>query len=314
MLTRHHHRLRRGALVATPIVLLAFFLVASRSTGDEPEASWSMIELVGVWSVLLGVVGFALVSLLILPDHDNDHIAAQLLRTGDGRELVARWLHRVSFYRNLGGLAGLILWVASWTNGLNTETILAFGTGGLVAGGIAAECRRFAPVETSNIASVEPRRIGTYLVARDERRAAGLAVVWLGIAVAGVVQGVGGAVLPLVAAALGILGIVRLTQRRVANRPRPNLEPELTRADDLVRELAITRGLAQPANAFAMTMLAPAFQLFSDDGGVWADTLSLIVWLTSVAWWAKNRRLGLDWLLDEPERFPEPRPMKEVAL
>ncbi len=250
-------------------------------------------------------MSYALASLLFLHDYQADVIAARLVAEGDGRELVARWLHRTRFYRNLFGLAGLIAWVSSWSNGANGSTLLAFGLGGILTGAVVAEVHRANRSIGPRTASLSPRRVDAYLVARDQRRSVALAMIWTALAGWTIVFRADRSALVLASVGLFTLGGVRLLQNRVASRPRSALTPELERADDLVRELAITRSLAQPANAFVCAMLLPALQMLHETSmGQLADVLGVAATVTALWWWAKNKRLGLDWLLDEPGDQP----------
>jgi hypothetical protein len=88
----------------------------------------------------------------------------------------------------------------------------------------------------------------------------------------------------------------------VATRARPALSPTLTRADDLVRELAICRGLARPATFLALALLARAAFALRPTLGLAGSLLGFAAWCYAFTLWWHNRRLGLDFLRDEMRR------------
>jgi hypothetical protein len=83
----------------------------------------------------------------------------------------------------------------------------------------------------------------------------------------------------------------------VATRPRPAVSADLTRADDLVRALAIGRGLARPATFFALAVVARAWLALEPALGGVGPTLGMAAWLYALGLWWRNRRLGLDRLV-----------------
>jgi len=311
MPSRPHSRIRPGLIAVIGAAFVSILFVVGTRSGDSSSSSLLGFAFL---AILTGLVLYSLALLLVLHDHEADELSVRLIRDPEGAELVARWLHRTRFYRNLGGLVGLILWVSSWNNGMNGSTVVAFGMGGILVGAIASELHRTRVASDPQTASLTPRRITNYLVTRDKRRTAVLVAIWLATAVASVFAEAG--ITPIVLAVLAVFvtgGVVAL-QHRVATRPRPLLPPALERADDLCRELAITRSLAQPLNALSVALLVPAFQSFAGSQ-LEGFTAALVVaaWLTSVWWWAKNKRLGLDWLLDEPVASDPTSPMYEGA-
>ena len=304
----HHSRFRSGLLAVAVIVLLSMGLVVSDRSGGS--------NIIG-FALLLAIVAlliYSLASLLFFHDHDADALSERLISDPEGAALVARWLSRTRFYRNLGGIAGLIVWTTSWTNGWNGATLVAFGMGGILLGAIGSELHRARLTPGPRTASLTPRRITDYLVSRDKRRTAALVLIWLATAIAAIFVGAGSTPIVLAVVAMGSTAGVLALQWRVATRPRPSLPLALEQADDLCRELAITRSLAQPLNTFAVALLVPAFQSFAGTTlEAQAAFLVVVAWVTSVWWWAKNKRLGLDWLLEESVASGQPTPMQECA-
>jgi hypothetical protein len=78
------------------------------------------------------------------------------------------------------------------------------------------------------------------------------------------------------------------------------VSPELTRADDLARELAIGRGLARPATYLGLAILSKAAERMEPMIGGAAPLLAFAFWLTALSLWWQNRRLGLDFLKQRP--------------
>lgn len=93
--------------------------------------------------------------------------------------------------------------------------------------------------------------------------------------------------------AVAVVASAVLLQWRVATRPRPALPPTLRASDDLVRVLAITLGIANPATTLVLAFLGQAVVDVS-------VPLSVVAWLLALSLFWRFRRLGLDHLLDEP--------------
>jgi hypothetical protein len=100
--------------------------------------------------------------------------------------------------------------------------------------------------------------------------------------------------------AVVVLVLAHVAQCRVASRPRPAVSEKLTQADDLVRMLAISRGLARPATFFAVALVSAGCRGLVPFIGKAGTILSVMAWLYGIVLWWKNRRLGLDFLLTEP--------------
>ncbi len=289
----------RGGVIAIGVTVALTTLLAT-STSAAGNGGSNIVGLL-ILAGLVGLVTYALASLLLFEDREATALASRLAAEPDSLALIDRWLQRTRFARNLGGLAGLVLWVSTWTNGVNGATMIAFGMGGVLVGAIVSELHRTRPMTGARTASLAPRALSSYLVVRDQRRAAVLVVVWIALGGVAIGNGAQTGILALAALAIATLGAVRALQWRVATRPRPALPDRLLRADDLVRELAVTRSLAQPSNIFALALLVPAFKMLGTaDPTSGADFLQAIAFVLAVWWWAKNKRLGLDWLLDRP--------------
>lgn len=231
-------------------------------------------------------------------DSDAERIAQRLGGSRAQQRLLTRWLDRARWARFVGGTAGFVFWV------LGTETrgdLLVCGTLGIMAGAAAAELHHIRRQPGPRTASLEVRRVGAYLSRYDRDRMIATA------AAAGV-----SAVISLAIArrtwapwwalcALAVLGLAWIVQSRVASRPRPATSAELTRADDLARQLAIERGLARPAVYSALALIAHAWFSVGDGRDQWwASMFGLAVWIWAYYLWWWNRRLGLDHLLGEP--------------
>jgi hypothetical protein len=203
------------------------------------------------------------------------------------RALVARWLARARRARNIGGVCGVVVWlVGTATQG----DLLLLGVGGVALGAIAAELHHVTRRRGPRTASLDVRTVGGYL----EPGARGLMVF------AGAVP----AVTAVAATVLGrwssgawamsgvlSLSVVALAQWRVAHRPRPAVGERLRAADDLVRRLAISHGLAVPGSALSLALASHA--LFQLDSFV-AGFAAVAVWAAALSTWWRSRGLRLD--------------------
>ena len=150
------------------------------------------------------------------------------------------------------GICGVVVWV------LGTSVqgdLLLCGVGGIALGAMLAELHVVRPQHGPRTATLDVRALGAYLTDRDRNRMIGVAgAAAVLIAMAAIEDGFGVGVV-CGGAALVVLGAANLVQRRVASRPRPAIAASLRRADDLARELAIGRGLAQPATYFGLALV-----------------------------------------------------------
>lgn len=280
------------AVVAVPAVIVV-------GVTNRPPFTVSTAVLVVLFAILVVAVGTVLLSVgLQLAGFDGEapEIAGRLASDPDQQRLLTRWLERARWARFVGGLAGCTAWF------LGTRAhgdLLLFGGGGIAIGAMLAETHHVRPRRGPRTARLDVRTVDDYLMDHDARRMIGVAVVGAGVAVTGVVTTRTGAPTWWGLAALATLGAARLVQQRVVSRPRPAAAPNLLRADDLARELAIGRGLARPATFFALTLIARGgYALMAEIGkpGRW---LGVAAWAYALYLWWHNRRLGLDFLLTE---------------
>ena len=187
-----------------------------------------------------------------------------------------------------------------WVLGTSLQgDLLLCGVGGIALGAMLAELHVVRPQRGPRTATLDVRALGAYLTDKDRNRmlAVGAAALVL-VAAAVAADGIGTVVWPGVAALL-VLGAAHLVQRRVASRPRPAIAASLRHADDLARELAIGRGLAQPATYFALALVARGAFLLRPELGDVTVLVGVAAWVCALVMWWSNRRLGLDFLLEQ---------------
>ena len=277
------------------VFALPTLVIVARTDGSSASRS--------VWQVALLVVLLALLVVVLLGfglqlagfDGEAEDIAHGLTTDPDQARLLERWLTRARWARLVGGFGGVIAWMLATDE---HGDLLLLGTGGIAAGAMLAELHQVRRRPGPRTARLDVRRVDDYLLTTDRNR-------MIGVAIAAVVVGVIALLLrPLAAwwtlAALVVLGLARLMQQRVAGRPRPAVAPKLLRADDLARELAIGRGLARPATYFALTLIARAGYTLMASHHDLGRTIGIVAWLYALYLWWHNRRLGLDFVIDEP--------------
>ncbi len=194
--------------------------------------------------------------------------------------------------RFVGGFAGVIAWI------FGTQArgdLLVLGCGGIAAGAFIAELHHLRRPSGPRTARLDRRTVGDYLMIADARRMAGVVAVAGVLAIVGLLKSRGHVVAWGIAAAV-VIGLAHLGQRRVAGRARPAVSEKLTAADDLVRELAIGRGLARPATYLGLAMVANAAYALQPTGNGWGAIGFVARGYALYLWW-HNRRLGLDFLL-----------------
>lgn len=278
------------------VLASALLTVGSRAGGVTPLAAVLTVLVALILALGLFGVGLTLAGV----DADAEAIADRLADDDVQQRLLARWLERARWARFVGGLAGVIAWVLGSRFQGN---ILVFGSLGIAAGAALAEVHHAWRPTGARAARLEVRSIGDYLSRNDAIRMAVSAVVGVIAAIVGVLVDRTDVVAAGVSAAL-VVGVVHLLQRRVASRARPAVGDSLRRADDLVRTLAIGRGLALPATYAALALDALALTRLGERFPA-ATALGVIAWLYALLLWWRNRRLGLAPLLDdERERVP----------
>ena len=237
----------------------------------------------------LGIAGF---------DADAARIADRLASGNTERALVTRWLERSRWFRHLGGIAGLLFGTLTFQS---IGRGLTFSLLGLAAGSLLAEAHLLgvsAPRQR-RLGDLRARSVTDYWAPREQFALAALALVAIVLLVQELIGGELTISTAWAIAALMVVGVCLMCQWRTATRRRPVLGDGLRNADDLVRHLAITRGMARPATMAVLVLLANATATSTSDGSA-GDVLSLGLWITALAVFWKNRRLGLDYLLDTP--------------
>jgi len=288
----------RGATVLAIAILVAPGLVAVRSSsgGEVGRKVWMTVLLVALLTMVVFVV-LSLVLQLAGVDGEAPVIAQHLAADPQQQRLLQRWLERARWARFVGGFAGLVAWfVGTMARG----DILVLGTGGIAIGAVLAEVHHIRRTSGPRTARVEVRRVSDYLLARDARWMIGVGAVAVVAAATGVWSADTRAATWWGLGACAVLGFARLAQQRVATRARPAVSENLTRADDLARELAIGRGLARPATFFALALVARSCFAMKPTIGDVANVLGAAAWITAFVLWWQNRRLGLDFLTSGP--------------
>jgi len=264
-------------------------------------ADWPKVGLAGF--VLACVFLVAAVQLFVLlsgVDSDVDLIAGELSSDNCQQRLVARWLSKARWARNVGGLAGVCIWAVGTEAG---GSLLIWGFGGITIGAMVAEFHHIRPSRGRRTATLVNRSVSDYLPSSERRRMMGVAVGAIVIGILGFVLG-GTSVHWWSIAALAVLGLSTGAQRRVARRPRSGLPIALRYGDDTIRKLAISRGLARPSSYWALALLARGLSGFDSGRNGFVEALGVIIWIYAIYLWWNNRRLGLDYLLESAEPVP----------
>lgn len=289
------------AAILLPLTLAVRISTATGATAAAGARPWVYAGLGLLLLVLLAAMAIGLRDLsrsLAGVDPEATAIAARLGERPEQQRLVARWLRRSRWFRNVGGVAGVLAGLP--TGGIGGIVLL--GLIGLTAGSLAAELHllgadrfdRGSTATRTRVAGLERRSLPRYWEPRREAALAFLGLIGIGLVVAdrlgrvdpGLRAGWAVAVVAVVVSAFGI-------QWRVATRRRPALPESLRSSDDLVRSLAVTSGIANPALSLALALLG---QALSET----APFVSAVCWLAALALYWRFRRLGFDWLLREP--------------
>jgi len=281
------------------VLVAGSVLVAARSSSDDSGWSGRQVSAVVVFGGLALVVLVLLLRQLAGVDRDAPGIAAALAAEPEQRRLLTRWLLRARWARWVGGFCGVLAWLLA-TNA--RADVLLFGTAGIAFGAVAAELHHLRRARGPRTARLEVRTVRDYLMPYDARQMIRVAVVAVALAVAAAWSSHTRNATWWAIAAIVVLGLCRLAQWRVATRARPALSPSLTRADDLVRELAIGRGLARPATFLALALIARAGFAMRPSVDVLGTLIGVVAWCYAYTLWWHNRRLGLDFMIDEPRQ------------
>ncbi len=274
-------------LLTVPVVAS----VALVSTG-EPQ--------LGVTIVFLTIAGIGLLSLIAKLagiDVQSREIAIEMTLGDDASDmkqaLFERWLRRSRHYRYVGGTIGLILGVGFANNGGLTEAL--FGLfGGIAAGGALAELhvlqRRKAGPRAADLST---RQLNDYTSRSDSITMAAITIVSLATGAAALLttQAPGSRSLVLAGTSIAIVALTVGLQSIVTTRPRPAVDDELRKADDLLRHLAATQGFARPAIAVALMSLAFAV------GDLGSDPLlglaAFAIGLAGIVWYVRSRQTAV---------------------
>lgn len=176
----------------------------------------------------------------------------------------------------------------AWADPLLVGLVGAFG------GAIAAEMHHLRPQHARRPRTVDlaPRDLGAYLPHGSRRRLFLIGLAGLAAVIAEVVLVGGVPILGL--GALGLLALVPVTQSGIVRRGRPALVPELRRADDAVRRLAIRSVDEAGAGASLLLVawqLAPVYSTvdlpeIAEFGLVAAQLACLVI---AVLWWRRSQ-------------------------
>jgi hypothetical protein len=290
----------RGQLLLAFAAVIAVAMVTLLVRGGDDVAGASSILGPVLIAVLVLLALGALVgagAMFAGVDPDARLIASRLTTGSEPRRLLARWLRRTRWARNVGGASG----IAWWIFGTSAQgDLLVHAIVGIALGSMASQLHHVRPGTGPRTASLARRTVADYLPVTLARQMIVVASAAVLVAVVGLVTDGGIGAVPWAVAAMVVIGAAHLVQRRVASRSRPALPDPLERADDLARELAIGRGLAQPAVYCALALLAHGSgRLVPAVGGI-ATAVSVLAWLSALVLWWRNRGLGLDHLVDQP--------------
>jgi hypothetical protein len=279
-------------------ILLGAVLITARTDANDRWTAGRIAAVVAFGGLAIFVL-VVLLRHLAGVDDEADDIAAGLAADPEQQRLLARWLQRARWARWVGGFCGLLAWILA-TNGKGD--VLVLGTAGIALGAVAAELHHLRRARGPRTARLEVRSVDDYLLPYDAGQMTLVALIALVMTVATVWSARSRPATWWALAALVVLGLARLAQWRVATRGRPALSPNLTRADDLVRELAIGRGLARPATFLALALIARAGFALQATISVFGGIIGIVAWCYAYTLWWHNRRLGLDFLRDELRR------------
>lgn len=238
-------------------------------------------------------------------------VAASMGISGEGGEqIVARFVTRSRRFRLIGAWLGLatFLVVSSAVSQEITQRTgegdpgiqlpIAAALGFSLLGSVIAELHRTRQGNTVRTASLAVRDESAYgdpTAARRERWVLGFAAVLTLIGIAGAHTGVW-----LLGLGIGGLALVRRwAQSRIAARPRPAIDPALAEADDRIRRLAVSHGIARPAVAVMALLAAGQAGLLDAATTSGSGESSLLgiasfgLTLAGIVWWWRNRNFGV---------------------
>jgi len=227
-------------------------------------------------------------------DPEASQLASQLGSTPLAERLMERWLNRVRWRRWLAGCLGVLVgfFISAAPSGFGTAGFVYPGLASVCLASISAELHLLRrPAKSVRTAGFTVRQLRDYAKPRDQQAMAVVAVAACITLVWGLLTDPSGhrswVAIWSTIALLG-LAISYLIQRQVVARQRPAISDELRHADDLLRELAVSRGVARPALSFALATLGVALLRTSADG--W----EYLAWLGAIVCWWFNRGLGIE--------------------
>jgi len=276
------------ARVASVGIATLLFSAALISAGDGAGGRPGTLVLAMLVTIAL-LAALSLLSILSGADATLTRDAARLSSEPLQQALLRRWISRARWVRNVGGMAGVFVWLFA-TNGQGD--ILIFGIGGIAVGAVAGEMHLARPSQGARSADLTVRSLSRYLGRREVAAGAVAGVACLVATGLALANGLGGRAL-IGSGGLGALAVVTLIGWRVALRRRPATTDSLRAADDLVRELAINHGLGAPGVSLAFALAGSALASMEPALGDSVAALSFICRVSAIAIWWFNRRLGL---------------------
>lgn len=218
------------------------------------------------------------------------------------RDRAHRWRQVVAVPAVVGSIVGNLVLRQSVDVGVGAHPAwadpLLTGLVGAFLGAIAAEAHHLRTRSSGpRTVDLTPRDVRAYLPHPDRRRLVALGIA-AAVATLGALVLVDGHVPTLGLLALALAVVVPVTQHGIVTRARPALAPDLRRADDAVRRLAVRS--VDEAGAGAMILLvawqlAPVYTAVDAPTGV--ETAMGVAQLASlvlaVVWWRRShpRRL-----------------------
>lgn len=275
-------------VIAAAIAGPALFLLppTGATTAVQVVVGIALVGALGLGAFLFGVnlAGF---------DPDAGTIASRLAVDEASQRLLSRWTHRVRWRRWIGGTSGVVLAVFS----SNPTWLIFAGLTGAALGSISAEFHLCRPSPTARrVVSLERRQMRDYLTRWS---VAELAFVLMLAVAASIIVSIDQQRLATPGWLVGAIGVVALALAMiglVVHRRRPALSQELRAADDLLRRLAISNGIAAPMASVGLMAIATGLHQHGFEGAA-----IVVGFLAIIGWW-RNRRGGLDYVLKHPVR------------
>ncbi len=281
----------------TVLILLTLLGFAAVPFLDSIGVSLGVGALFGITALLALALLTATLLLMNIGavDTDGAEIARLLTRDRQAQVLIQRWIVRARWYRYVGGAAGLAF-ALGWTG-----HFVLFGMIGIMTGAVLSESARVGkPVDGPRTAELTRRSLRRYVSGGQQYVLYLIAGLGCGLTVFSLVDGGRGWSLYGSLSVLLLVGVVLIAQWRVVVRSRPALPEPLRHADDLLRYLANTRSLADPAMALGFALLAETFGIWAGPQGLTnvAGIAEFVCFVLALGVWWQNRRLGLDRLSD----------------